>query len=377
MDQKSWAPVAQHESGATFHPRGWRSLIYEFLAGGDVSKRLQRSRQQLEPFRWNARLSAAVDAACGLSHLHNVTPRAFHRDIKGPNILLDKNGTAKMADFGLSCVSEGAQHKVKQASGTVGYACPEYIRTGIITEGSEVHSFGMVVLELLTGAPPAVEKPNKPGESFRMWRMAGKVWQWGNTRENSGEKLGKCSTGRGLECQSERFDDFLVLAGQRISHGTVSETIQLEKGRWCRGLGMKQAEVRAVSAVGTYKAEVLQCRDVCYQDSGCSIWEHSTKDGCWYGYSDRCSRSFSEAETMVAGERVARACGPGVLLQEPTDYVKVFGIISFVAFLLFCFGVLAVACGALCGAAPERRGSRDDALLSDSEGSPVSPKSPG
>ena len=42
--------------------------------------------------------------------------------------------------------------------------------------------------------------------------------------------------GRGLECQSERFDDFLVLAGQRISHGTVSETIQLEKGRWCRRL---------------------------------------------------------------------------------------------------------------------------------------------
>jgi hypothetical protein len=37
-----------------------------------------------------------------------------------------------------------------------------------------------------------------------------------------------------LECQSERFDDFLVLAGQRISHGTVSETIELEKGRWCR-----------------------------------------------------------------------------------------------------------------------------------------------
>ena len=103
------------------------------------------------------------------------------------------------------------------------------------------------------------------------------VWQWGNTRENSGAKLGKCSTGRGLECQSERFDDFLVLAGQRISHGTVSETIQLEKGRWCRGIGMKQADVRAVSAVGTYKAEVLQCRDVCYGDSGCSIWEHSTQ----------------------------------------------------------------------------------------------------
>ena len=50
------------------------------------------------------------------------------------------------------------------------------------------------------------------------------------------------------------------------------------------------------------------------------------QDGCWYGYSDRCSRSFEEATTMVAGERVARACGPGVLVQEPTDYVKARGM---------------------------------------------------
>merc|ERR1719281_1486019 len=100
----------------------------------------------------------------GLSHLHNANPRAFHRDIKGPNILLDKNGTAKMADFGLSCVSQSSHHKVAQASGTVGYACSEYIRTGVITEGSEVHSFGMVLLELLTGAPPAVQRPDKPSE---------------------------------------------------------------------------------------------------------------------------------------------------------------------------------------------------------------------
>jgi len=143
---------------------GGRSLIYEYLAGGDVSKRLQRSRQHPESFEWNARLSAVIDAACGLSHLHNMTPRAFHRDIKAPNVLLDRNGTAKMADFGLSCVSSSSHYKVAQASGTVGYACPEYIRSGIITEGSEVHSYGMLVLEILTGAPPAVARPDKPNE---------------------------------------------------------------------------------------------------------------------------------------------------------------------------------------------------------------------
>ena len=128
----------------------------------------------------------------------------------------------------------------------------------------------------------------------KLRRTAGKVlhWPWPRNAKASG------------------FDDLLVLAGQRISHGTVSETILLEKGRWCRGIGMKQADIRAKSPIGTYKTEVLQCRDVCYADSACSIWEHSTRDGCWYGYSDECSRSFPEAATMVEGERVARACGP-------------------------------------------------------------------
>merc|ERR1719240_1638932 len=79
----------------------------------------------------------------------------FHRDIKSPNILLDRNGTAKMADFGLACLSQTAQYKVKQASWTVGYACPLYVQRGVVTEGSEIYSFGIVILELITASPPA------------------------------------------------------------------------------------------------------------------------------------------------------------------------------------------------------------------------------
>ncbi|CAE7563274.1 unnamed protein product [Symbiodinium natans] len=145
---------------------GWRSLIYEFCAGGDVARRLSRSRHHKELFGGRERVSAALDAACGLSHLHNMTPRAFHRDIKSQNILLDKNGTAKMADFGLACLSSASQHKVHRVGGTVGYACPEYIRTGLITEGAEVYSFGMVLFELLTGVPPAVCRPGGRSGEF-------------------------------------------------------------------------------------------------------------------------------------------------------------------------------------------------------------------
>ncbi|CAK9075532.1 unnamed protein product [Durusdinium trenchii] len=143
---------------------GWRSLIYEFLSGGDVAKRIAGSRQKKEPFSGQLRVSVALDAACGLSHLHNMTPRAFHRDIKSQNILLDKYGTAKMADFGLACLSSAPHHKVRRVGGTVGYACPEYLRTGVISEGSEVYSFGILLLELLTGVPPAVCCADRPGE---------------------------------------------------------------------------------------------------------------------------------------------------------------------------------------------------------------------
>ena len=140
-----------------------RILVYEYLSGGDVSRRLQKCARDNLPFTYLQRLSAALDAACGLSHLHNANPKVYHRDIKTANILLDRNGGAKMADFGLACLSRSSEHKVKQASGTIGYACPYYIQRGVVTEGSEVYSFGMVIIELLCNAPPACSGPN-PGE---------------------------------------------------------------------------------------------------------------------------------------------------------------------------------------------------------------------
>ncbi|CAJ1420580.1 unnamed protein product [Effrenium voratum] len=139
-----------------------RYLVYELMTGGDIYDRLLKSRRRENavPFHWHERLSALLDAAAGLSHMHNSKPKAFHRDIKSANILLDRHGTAKMADFGLSCTSSGqglggSQVKVKTISGTPGYACPIYASTGQVTEFSEVYSFGMVILEVLTSIPPA------------------------------------------------------------------------------------------------------------------------------------------------------------------------------------------------------------------------------
>ncbi|KAF4671563.1 hypothetical protein FOL46_000244 [Perkinsus olseni] len=139
-----------------------RCLVYELLSGGDVSSRLQPSSGP-PSFNWYQRLSVALDAALGLSHLHNATPRVFHRDIKTQNILLDRNGSAKVADFGLACLAEHrslGHFKVQQCSGTIGYADPAYINTSVVTEKTEVYSFGMVLIELLTARPPAVQDPS-------------------------------------------------------------------------------------------------------------------------------------------------------------------------------------------------------------------------
>jgi len=139
--------------------KGRQFLVYELLDGGDVSHRLQSCRAaDGEAFGWIERLWIALDAACGLSHMHNSTPKAFHRDIKSANILLDRSGTAKMADFGLSGIAKNKgklNMTCEQISGTPGYACPHYIKSGRVTEGTEVYAFGMVVMELLLNSMPA------------------------------------------------------------------------------------------------------------------------------------------------------------------------------------------------------------------------------
>lgn len=146
-----------------------RYLVYELLSGGDAFQRLQKSIApgSTHLFLWHERLSVYLDSALGLSHMHNHKPKAFHRDIKSANILLDKHGTGKMADFGLSCTcdkpgGDNLHKTVKAISGTPGYACPIYAKTGKVTEGSEVYSFGMVMLELLTSMAPATADPRMP-----------------------------------------------------------------------------------------------------------------------------------------------------------------------------------------------------------------------
>lgn len=107
-----------------------------------------------KPLDWFTRMKVALGAAKGLEYLHEkANPPVIYRDLKSSNILLDKDFNAKLSDFGLAKLGSGDDkiHVSSRVMGTYGYCAPEYQRTGQLTLKSDIYSFGVVLLELITG----------------------------------------------------------------------------------------------------------------------------------------------------------------------------------------------------------------------------------
>eukprot|EP00268_Persea_americana_P021503 TRINITY_DN2145_c0_g1_i8.p2 TRINITY_DN2145_c0_g1~~TRINITY_DN2145_c0_g1_i8.p2 ORF type:complete len:205 (-),score=30.98 TRINITY_DN2145_c0_g1_i8:500-1114(-) len=107
-------------------------------------------------FIWDARLNIIMGAAKGLAYLHHdCSPRIIHRDIKSSNILLDGNLEARVSDFGLArLLKDEESHITTIVAGTFGFLAPEYMQSGRATEKTDVYSFGVLVLEVLSGKRP-------------------------------------------------------------------------------------------------------------------------------------------------------------------------------------------------------------------------------
>ncbi|XP_027121608.2 LRR receptor-like serine/threonine-protein kinase FEI 2 [Coffea arabica] len=131
-------------------------LIYDYLAMGSLDDFLHEHGQLDRSLNWSTRLKIALGSARGIAYLHHdCSPKIIHRDIKSSNILLDENLDPHVSDFGLAklLVDEDA-HVTTVVAGTFGYLAPEYLQNGRATEKSDIYSFGVLLLELVTGKRP-------------------------------------------------------------------------------------------------------------------------------------------------------------------------------------------------------------------------------
>lgn len=129
-------------------------LVYEYMHQGTLSRHLFNWPEEgLEPLEWNRRLTIALDVARGVEYLHGLAHQSFiHRDLKPSNILLGDDMRAKVADFGLVRLApEGKASIETRIAGTFGYLAPEYAVTGRVTTKVDVFSFGVILMELMTG----------------------------------------------------------------------------------------------------------------------------------------------------------------------------------------------------------------------------------
>ncbi|KAI9396829.1 hypothetical protein POPTR_004G191400v4 [Populus trichocarpa] len=136
-------------------------LVYEFISNGTLFHHIHDKKSQVLR-TWTDRLRVAAETALALEYLHSLAnPPMIHGDVKTVNILLDEDGTAKIADFGASVlISPGQTDIATKIQGTFGYLDPEYLMTGNLTVKSDVFSFGVVLVELMTG-----QKPNSNAKS--------------------------------------------------------------------------------------------------------------------------------------------------------------------------------------------------------------------
>lgn len=131
-----------------------RLLVFEYMPGGNLEEHILDMGPEKNPLDWFTRIKIAFGIATGLEYLHETAnPPIIYRDLKSANVLLDDDLNPKLSDFGVTIYGQDGDkvHVSSRVMGTYGYSAPEYTRSGELTLKSDIYSYGVVLLELITG----------------------------------------------------------------------------------------------------------------------------------------------------------------------------------------------------------------------------------
>ncbi|KAF8409828.1 hypothetical protein HHK36_005907 [Tetracentron sinense] len=191
-----------------------RLLVYEYMKWGSLETVLHdRGKGGDSKLDWEVRKKIAIGSARGLAFLHHsCIPHIIHRDMKSSNVLLDENFEARVSDFGMARLMNALDThlSVSTLAGTPGYVPPEYYQSFRCTTKGDVYSYGVVLLELLSGKRPI--DPSEFGDDSNLVGWAKQLQREKRTseildHELTGQKSSEAELNRYLKIAFECLQD--------------------------------------------------------------------------------------------------------------------------------------------------------------------------